>query len=273
MVHPGAMGASVGAALVGAGHAVWWVREGRSAATAARAKRAGLEAAEDLTALVGRVEAVVSVCPPEAAETLAQSVMQAGFRGTFVDANAVSPATARAIGSIVRDAGGHFVDGGIVGPPAWRAGSTRLYLSGPDAPEVARWFDGGALDAIAIGDDPGAASALKMCYASYTKGTSALLLAIRALAAHEGVNDALIAEWNRSQPGLPARSEGAATGSAPKAWRFAGEMHEIARSFEEAGLPGGFFHGASELYERLAEFKDRDGVRLEEVVSRLLEKE
>ena len=61
----------------------------------------------------------------------------AGYGGVFVDANAVAPATVAAIGRIVEDGGARFVDGGIVGPPPARAGTTRLYLSGAAAPEVA----------------------------------------------------------------------------------------------------------------------------------------
>jgi hypothetical protein len=107
-----------------------------------------------------------------------------------------------------------------------------------------------------VNDVPGAASALKMAYAAVTKGTSALLLAVRALAASEGVDEALLAEWGRSQPELPKRSESAARDSARKAWRFVGEMDEIAAAFEAAGLPGGFHQAAGEIYQRLAGYKD-----------------
>jgi hypothetical protein len=95
-----------------------------------------------------------------------------------------------------------------------------------------------------------------MAYASYTKGVSALLMAIRALAIAEGVDDALLGEWERSQPGVRARSESGIRGSARKAWRFAGEMEEIAATFTGAGLPDGFHRAAAEIYARLAGYKD-----------------
>ena len=132
------------------------------------------------------------------------------FRGLYVDANAVAPATARAAGEIVGAAGAELVDGGIIGPPPREAGTTRLYLAGPRAGEVASLFKGTALEAIVMPGDVGTASALKMAYAAWTKGSSALLLAVRALAIREGVDGALRAEWERSQPGLDARSESAA---------------------------------------------------------------
>jgi hypothetical protein len=138
-----------------------------------------------------------------------------------------------------------------------QAGTTRLYLSGARAPEVAELFAKSMLDARSIGRDPGAASALKVAYASWTKGTDALLLAIRAYAAREGVDDALLEEWRISQPQLEKRCSQAAAVATPKAWRYVGEMEEIAEAFEAAGLPGGFHKAAAELCERLEAFKDR----------------
>jgi 3-hydroxyisobutyrate dehydrogenase-like beta-hydroxyacid dehydrogenase len=196
------------------------------------------------------------VCPPHAAIDVARDVAGRRFAGLFVDANAVAPVTAREIGAIVEAGGATFVDGGLIGPPPRNAGSTRLYLSGREAKRAAAFFESSALEAIAIGDGPGAASALKMTYAAYTKGSSALLMAIRALAASEGVDDALLAEWRRSQPDLPKRSEAAARDNARKAWRFVGEMEEIAATFEAAGLPGGFHEAAAVIYARLADYKD-----------------
>lgn len=250
LLHPGAMGASVGAALRGNGHAVWWLPAGRSAETAQRAQAADLAPADALAGALAEVDAVLSVCLPHAAVTVAETVAAEGFAGLYVDANAVSPATAARINGIV---GVGFVDGGIIGPPAWRAGQARLYLSGHHAERVAAWFAGSPLEARPV---PGSASALKMCYAAYTKGSAALLLAIRALAAREGVSAALLEEWGISQPGLGERSERSAAAVGAKAWRFEGEMREIAATFAAAGLPEGFHAAAAETYRRLAPLKD-----------------
>jgi 3-hydroxyisobutyrate dehydrogenase-like beta-hydroxyacid dehydrogenase len=147
--------------------------------------------------------------------------------------------------------GASYVDGGIIGPPPARPGDTRLYLSGPLAGQVADLFAGTALAAQVIGAEPGAASAVKMAYAAWTKGTAALLLAARALARAEGVEEALVAEWAGSQPGLPARCGTAARSAAGKAWRWAGEMEEIAVSMAAAGLPEGFHQAAAEIFRRV----------------------
>ncbi|MEZ4712572.1 MAG: DUF1932 domain-containing protein [Caldilineaceae bacterium] len=270
LLHPGAMGVTIGAAALVDGSPVGWASDGRSEATRARAAAHPFEDLKSVDALVQWSDVILSVCPPHAALELAHSVADVGFSGIYVDANAVSPATARAVQEVVEAAGASFVDGGIIGPPARQVGTTRLYLSGSQAVQIAQCFEHSPLHAIAIGQQPGAASALKMCYAAYTKGSSALLLAICALAKAEGVDEALREEWDISQKGLADRAAGAASGSAPKAWRFEGEMREIAATFEAAGLPGGFHHGAAELYHALAGFKDSEAPALAEVVAELL---
>ena len=256
LLHPGDMGSVVGACAVAAGSRVLWASEQRSASSRERAAAAGLEDAVRLAAVVAASDVVISVCPPAAALDLAREVAALRFPGLFVDANAVSPQTACQIGAAVEAGGAVFVDGGLVGPPPRAAGTTRLYLSGREARRAAALFEGTRLEAIAVSDAPGAASALKMAYAAYTKGVSALLMGVRALAVTEGVDEALLAEWQRSQPDLPTRSAAAARDNARKAWRFVGEMEEIAATFEAAGLPGGFHEAAAEIYRRLAPYKD-----------------
>jgi 3-hydroxyisobutyrate dehydrogenase-like beta-hydroxyacid dehydrogenase len=179
-----------------------------------------------------------------------------GFHGTYVDANAIAPDTTRAVGRLVEAAGATFVDGGIIGPPPRRPGVSRLYLSGARAAAVAALFRGSLLEAIALDGPIGAASALKVAYAGWNKGSQALLLAVRALAMQEGVDEALLAEWARSRPDLPRRSADAVTDNARKAWRFVGEMEEIAATFGAAGLPAEFHQAAAEVYRRMSGWKD-----------------
>ncbi len=272
ILHPGAMGVTVAASIKAGGHRVLWASESRSQATIERALQAGVEDIRHLKALIEIAEVIISVCPPHAAKDLARSVVQSGFEGIYVDVNAVAPATSRQIMEIVESSKTQYVDGGIIGPPAFKRGTTRLYLAGRKTSEVKGLFDQGNMEAIIVGNNPGTASALKMCYAAWTKGSSALLLAIRALAEAEGVTETLLEEWDRSQPGLKVRSEFAAAGTAPKAWRFVGEMEELAVTFKEAGLPDQFYLGAAELYERLSAFKDRPGtISISDVIQTIIQ--
>jgi len=266
------MGSAVGATVVAGGARVLWASAGRSAATRARAREAGLEDAGTLESVVQASRVIVSVVPPHGAADLARAVAQLGFRGVYVDANAVAPATAREIGRVVEAAGARFVDGGIIGPATrGTRGVTRVYLSGPGATEIAAVFGAGPLEAVVLDAPPGAASAVKMAYAGWNKGGQALLAAIRAFALAEGVDAALLAEWKISHPDLPARSERAVHDNAKKAWRFVGEMEEIARSLAAVGLPSAFHEAAREIYARLADYKDTtQPPTVEEATAKLL---
>ena len=271
LLHPGEMGAAVGQCLVAAGHRVLWVPSGRSPASAARAEAAGLTAvaAKGLAGLVREADVIVSVCPPHAALDVARKVT--GFGGVYVDANAVSPGTAREIARIVEAGGASYVDGGIIGTPPVAPGFIRLYLSGARAGEVQRLFAGGDVDARVIGGGASvassaaatsavAASAVKMAYASWTKGSAALLLTARALARAEGVEEDLLTEWGTSQPGLAERSARAAGSAAAKGWRWVAEMEEIASAMAEAGLPDGFHQAAAEVYRRACAAGSADAI-------------
>lgn len=232
-----------------------WASAGRSASTHARARRADLEDAGTVADLVKASEIVLSVCPPHAAEEVANEVAHLGFAGVYVECNAISPDRTRAIQRIVEKAGAHYVDGGIIGGPAWtREAGTRLYLSGPRAEEVAACFAGSPLETPVISERIGAASALKMGYAAYTKGTTALLTAILGLVEKEGVRAELARQWGDTFTAQAVRRVCANTA---KAWRFVGEMREIAATFRGAGLPGGFHDAAAEVFERLEAFKDQ----------------
>lgn len=267
MIHPGEMGAAVGAGLVRRGHRVCWASEGRSADTSERARQAGLEDVGSLAALVAASDVIVSVCPPAAALDVAASVAEAatgrpgGAPWHFLDANAVAPETTRRVANLVAPVGARFVDGGIVGPPPRRPGTSRLFLSGPDALDLSETLATPELEIHVLSDRVGAASALKLAYAAWTKGSAALLLAVRAAAGAEGVEAALVQEWRTSQPGLTDRLVDAARAAAEKGWRWNGEMDEIAAMFGAAGLPQGFHEAASQLYTRVPRSRPADGER------------
>jgi 3-hydroxyisobutyrate dehydrogenase-like beta-hydroxyacid dehydrogenase len=272
-LHPGAMGISLAASAQNTGHLAYWVSEGRSRQTGERAAKFGLIDAHTLTELCEICTVVVSVCPPHAAEEVAGQVLACSFNGLYLDANAISPQRVSRIGQSLIAGGVTFVDGGIIGLPAWEPGKTWLYLSGKNAHDAASCFSRGPLETSVIGEEIGKASALKMCYAAYTKGTWALLSAILATAEVHGVRAELEEQWARSEPDLRPQGIQRIREITGKAWRFVGEMEEIAATFQGAGVPGGFHTAAADIYRGMAHFKDAAAKpSLEDVLNALIQR-
>jgi 3-hydroxyisobutyrate dehydrogenase-like beta-hydroxyacid dehydrogenase len=266
LLHPGQMGLAVGRTLANGGHEVFWTSAGRRPQSAARAAEAGFQDAVTLAALASSCDMIASVCPPEFALDVARAVLAAGFKGLYVDLNAVSPEHKLQMAGLF---GPQMVDGGIIGLPTLERAKTWIYLSGPRARQAAALFTHGPLEVEVLDGEVGRASALKMCYAGWNKGSTALLLAILATAGRNDVMEELRTAWLRGGGPSFEKSEGLILRATPKAWRWTGEMREIAGTLESAGLPAAFHRGAEEVYSRLAGFKDSDGLTLAEVLARL----
>ena len=255
LLHPGEMGSVAAATLANSGNEVYWASENRSAKTRTRAAALKLHDAVSLPRLCEKCETIVSVCPPEFADHVADEVLATKFRGLYVDANAISPDRARRMATRMRARGIAFVDGGIVGLASMTHGKTWIYLSGEAASQAASFFASGPMQPEIMRGDVGQASALKMCFAAYSKGLTALLTAILATAEYQGVRAELEQQWNR-MPGSPTDAIQKIPISAPKAWRFVPEMHEIAATFESSGVSPAFLQAAAEVYSLLAHFKN-----------------
>lgn len=255
LLHPGAMGISLAASAMAGGHKVYWIPEGRSAATKSRAATHNLLASNSLNEMSETCSLIISVCPPHAAVDVAQQIVNVDFNGVFADVNAIAPQKAKSIQQLLQNSNVEFVDGGIVGGPAWEPQSTWLYLSGEKATEVAACFREGHLETETMGLEIGQASAIKMSFAAYTKGSTALLCAIMATADELGVRDTLEKQWSRGGSDFAEKTRNRLRRVTAKAWRFSGEMEEIAATFQSAGLPEGFHLAAADIYERLSEFK------------------
>ena len=191
---PGDMGHGVGAALVAVGHTVLTCLAGRSDATRALAAKAGIQDAPTLVNLVERADIILSILPPSAASDLATEIAtamnEAGKTPVYVDCNAISPGTAREVGSIVSAAGGSFIDAGIIGLAPGKGGGTRFYVSGADVSAM-QSLDGKGFQVIGLGTEVGRASAMKMVYAALTKGTWTLQTAVMLAAERLGLEHTL----------------------------------------------------------------------------------
>jgi 3-hydroxyisobutyrate dehydrogenase-like beta-hydroxyacid dehydrogenase len=234
IVSPGAMGSAVGSALLRGGARVVSTLEGRSDRTARLAGESGIELVDGLGDVVATADVVLSIVPPTEASAAAAAVRGARL---VADLNAVSPETARGLGI--------DVDGSISGPPPVAAGTTRIYLSGPRAGEVASLpFDG--VEVIVVGHEVGAASAVKMSTASVYKGSVALLTQALRAADHYGVLEHVLSDLGEENAGRRIAR------SAAKADRYVGEMHEIAAAQAAAGLDPALFEAFARVWAEIA---------------------
>ncbi|MFB7673153.1 DUF1932 domain-containing protein [Kitasatospora purpeofusca] len=270
VLHPGQMGVAVARQLRLAGHEVLWVSEGRSDATADRATEAGLRLAGSLATALAKSDVVFAVCPPAAARDLAAEVAAVGFDGVYVEANAVSPGTAAAVCGILRETDAQVVDGCIIGPPPGGSTSARLYLSGehPHTDAVAGLFTGTQVTARVLDREVGGASALKMAFAAYQKTARLLAGMSHALATDHGVADELLAEALMMPSDILSDREYLRT-VAPRGWRWAPELEEIAQTLREAGLPDALALAAAGTLRCWNPLKDTDRPPLDAVFEAL----
>jgi 3-hydroxyisobutyrate dehydrogenase-like beta-hydroxyacid dehydrogenase len=248
----GDMGAAVGRALGGHGHRLVTSLAGRSERSYALAVAASIEDAGDLAALMRQSELVLSILPPAAAlEAAAQAATaMASPLPTYVDCNAVSPATATKIAALLQAVDAPFIDGSIIGAAPGKGVPPRFFVSGADTSAM-QALDGQGIDVRALGSAPGQASALKMCYAGLTKGTFTLHTAV-LLAAHRlGLESELRSELEYSQAKVLERMTAIVPWLAADAGRWIGEMEEIAETFAGVGLTPDFHRAAAQVFALL----------------------
>ena len=253
VVAQGAMGAGVGARLVERGLHVITSLAGRSEASAKRAKAAGMVAVSDQEC--AQADFFLSICPPSdalaLAEKMAALIAPGNKKPIYVDCNAVSPPTKVIIGNAILKAGSPFVDVGIIGLPPKEGYSPFLHASGPDAAKFGALNDFG-IKVNVIEGPIGAASALKMSYAGITKGITAVGSMMMLAATRAGVADKLRGELDRSHPAFVANFQRAVPDMFDKAYRFVGEMEEIADFAGEDKQAKQMYQAIADFYTRIA---------------------
>jgi L-threonate 2-dehydrogenase len=255
IVAPGAMGAGIGKLLASHGVRVLTSLAGRSEATAARAREAGLIAASDEE--IAAADFVLSILPPGDALALAQRfapvLAASNAKPVYVDCNAINPATVERVAAAIAPAGCPFVDAGIIGPPPKDGDAgPRVYASGVTAVRVAGLRQYG-LDVRLLDGPLSAASALKMSYAGINKGAQAIGAAMMLAAVRAGSADALFDELSFSQKELLAQFKQQLPKMPAKAYRWIAEMQEIAGFVADDPAARDLYEGAARFYEQMAE--------------------
>lgn len=255
ILSPGDMGHSIGQVLHDHGLRVLTCLDGRSDRSRELARQAGFEDVASLDDLVQQVDALMCVLVParaaEVAGQVAAAMRRTGATPLYVDGNAISPNTVRGIAETISGAGATVADVGIVGPPPRKPG-TRFYASGPGAEQFAALRDHG-LDVRIVGDEIGQASGLKMCYGALTKGLQALATELLVAARLMGLEETLREEQEHSMAEVVGWLEGHMPMMPPKAYRWVGEMEEIAATFADLGMTPDILNGAADIYRMVAE--------------------
>ena len=256
ILSPGDMGHAVGRALGEHGLEVITCLKGRSERTRELARRGNIRDVSSLDRMVSQADLVLSILVPAKAVSVARQVADAlratGGDTPFADCNATSPQTAEAMDAVITEAGGRFIDASIIGGPPRQGASPRFYVSGKHAAVMSE-LDGKGIAVRPIGDTIGRASGIKMCYAALTKGTSALHVALLTAAQAMGLSEELRTEFLSSQPEAYKRMEAQVPRLPASAFRWIGEMEEIAATFDHVGVTPYFHLGAAEVFRLLSE--------------------
>ncbi|MFG3000966.1 DUF1932 domain-containing protein [Streptomyces sp. NPDC048340] len=256
LMHPGSMGAAFAAQLRSKGKTVLWCPAGRSERSRQRAEQANIEPVASLADLLGYADVLLSLCPPAASEDVAAQVAAHGFRGTYVEANAITPQRVRNVAERLPHA--VVVDGAVVGSPPVGGKSPTLYLAGPreQGTRLEDLFAGTDVQTHLLGDDIGKASALKLAYSSYQKASRVLAAVAYGLADANGVSDELLHIASK-RTGSYLTETAYIPKTASRAWRWAPELEDAADLLAETGLPGHLMHAAAEVLRSWNEARDR----------------
>lgn len=254
ILSPGDMGHAIGRVLQRSGLDTITCLTGRSQRTRDLAAGAGIRDVPALEQLVVEADLILSILVPSeaftSAEQVAQAIQATGAHPAYADCNAIAPATMQHIASLIEDAGGTCIDAGIIGGPPRDTYAPRVYASGPHDHILAE-LDGRGIEVRRLGGAIGRASGLKMCYAALTKGTAALHVALLTAAEALDLSDALRTELEESQPHARRDME-RLTAVPAKAFRWVGEMEQIAATFASVGVTPGLHLGAADVFRMIA---------------------
>ena len=255
LMTPGDMGQAIAMQIKARGFTVCTALDGRSERSHTLAREAGLTDVGTVGRLIAECDVVLSVMNPGAAVDFAREAAAAlrasGRRTLIVDCNAIAPDTVHEVAALIEQAGGRFLDGGIIGPPPRGKAKTNLYVSGPAARDLEA-LGGPQLTVHVVSERIADASALKMCYGALNKGTQALWLEVLIAAQRLGVDRLLEEQLRQSRADLLDWALGQFPILPPKAYRWVPEMLEISKTLGTSGITPKVFQGAADIYQFVA---------------------
>lgn len=248
---PGDMGHGCGQAFKENGFNVVSCLNQRSERTKKLAYAAGIEDLKTIDNVIEASDLILSILPPESAlkqaEAINSKILKLKKKITYVDCNAISPKTAKKISDTMSSQFCNFIDAGIIGlNPIVENGNTRLYVSGPNTNPI-KVLHGKGFIIKDLGKEIGKASAMKMIYASATKGTFALHAAVLTAAHKLNLSSNYFEELEYSKPDMLKAMQRMVPRIPLDAARWKGEMFEIAETFSDTGVTPKFHQGSAEI--------------------------
>jgi len=236
--------------------------QGRSAATCERARRIGVELVSSTEELVSRVDLIVSIVVPfaakEVAEQVAQALAKCGRRGLiYMDANAVSPMTAEALGRAITEAEAIYVDGCIIGGASKLDQGTVVYVSGAQANRLSDLNYSG-LRVKVLGAGATQASAFKILHAGLSKGFAGLFTELLVGANALGLLNETMEDYEKNYPGLLKKIGNSIASLPVHAKRRSEEMVELRETFAHFGINSLVVPSVETLLKAIAESNSRN---------------
>lgn len=213
---------------------------GEAQALRAAAASLGVECKPNLAqALRGRHAVFSLVTADNAGEAAAAAVGAIETGAFFLDCNSCSPSAKARSARLIEEAGGRYVDVAVMSPVHPKLHRAPLLVAGPHAGAVLPVLERLGMDARTVGDRVGDASSIKMLRSVMIKGLEALTAECLLAARRAGVEEAVLASLQASDPGFDwkARSAYNLERMMVHGARRAAEMREVAATLRDLGLP------------------------------------
>ncbi len=185
----------------------------------------------------------------EAARTCAPHLAR---NALWLDCNSCAPQTKQQAALLIEAAGGRYVDVAVMAPVYPKRHEVPLLLAGPHAAEAASVIVRLGMRPAVSGDRIGDASSIKMLRSVMIKGLEALTTECLLAARRAGVEDAVLASLQASDPGFDWRARGSYNLERMMVHgaRRAAEVEEVCATLRGLGLPDWMSRGTVE-WQRL----------------------
>jgi hypothetical protein len=209
--------------------------------------------------LAASADLIISAVTASQAVPVAQACAPAIRRGAFfLDFNSASPGAKQRAAKLIDGAGGRYVEGAVMTSiPPYRI-KVPLLLGGGAAGELAPLLAQLGFDAKVASPELGVASAVKMCRSIMIKGLEAMTIECFTTARAYGVEDAVLASFAETFPGIDWEKQGAYFFQRviEHGRRRAEEVREVAETVREAGLTPWSAQGTAERQAFVADLAD-----------------